>query len=366
MQRKSIMCLAVALLLAAQIRPLQATAVDAVSETQGHLQSLTASDARKRNEAARSLSTERSRLVSALITIAGKPKPAYQMYDERALSVMLLGEMRAIEAVDTLIRYIAFRPPGFTTEYSPSGEYPCVEALIKIGTPATAAFLGKVDSPPDKETLRLHVMVIQMVEGWEAGELKIRHARRGSVGGRKDYLNALSAAYRVHQFVARHDSTSPGLSDAGAVAGSRADAIKKLMDTCRSSAPLAPANVGKAAELLGELRAEEAAPLLVERILIPGRAADSDKPEIQYPAVAALVQIGYPSVRAVLESGFRKPRTQTEQRMMAYVINRVLSKRMASAAVAEWLTSNSRPAAERERLRQFAVQHFPSAVTTKR
>jgi hypothetical protein len=110
--------------------------------------------------------------------------------------------MRAPEAVDILIQEINFSPPMVIEEPSPVSPYPCAEALVKIGDPAVRSLIERVKEKPSRDILTLHVHIIHTVEdSWEVGALKINKALKDSVGGRREYLQALLEVYNQHRFV---------------------------------------------------------------------------------------------------------------------------------------------------------------------
>jgi hypothetical protein len=116
-------------------------------------------------------------------------------------------------------------------------------------------------------------------------------------------------------------------------------------------------------ELLGELRAEEATGFLVEHIAIvpPGEVFDPG-PEGTYPAAGALIRIGYPSVRTILREGFRRPRSEQEQKLMAYVIERVLGGKIGAFAIQDHLETLAASNPHKPRLMRFKNKYFPRSA----
>lgn len=172
-------------------------------DIQGIVQKLCSQDIIQRKKAYEQILNQRTELLHVLLRIAATEKSSYDELDERYLAVLLLGEMRAPEAVDILIRGITFSPPGMITrEDSPIAPYPCVGALIKIGEPAVRAILERIHQVQDKDTLTLYVLVIQMVEcSREVAVFKIRKSLKEAFGGRKKYLEALLAECQKRRFV---------------------------------------------------------------------------------------------------------------------------------------------------------------------
>ncbi|NCO40083.1 MAG: hypothetical protein GW892_15385 [Armatimonadetes bacterium] len=154
-----------------------------------------------RDNAYMQLVRQRAGVVTALIGLADSTGCPEGFSSTRELAVMLLGDIRATEATPVLIKHIAFRPQRVRFDPSPLGEYPCAEALVKIGEPAVQELLRDYSETPRKGTLALHVLVTQMVEGdQEIGALRIRKALKDAVGGRKQYLEALLKLYEKTPF----------------------------------------------------------------------------------------------------------------------------------------------------------------------
>jgi len=109
-------------------------------------------------------------LVDGLIAIVAKKRKKYEEYDEKLLAVQLLGEMRAVEAVDVLLDNIRFCPPQDIPERGLETGYPCVFALIRIGKPCTPGILKRLGrKPDDKIVLVLYAVIIRRVEGSKPG-----------------------------------------------------------------------------------------------------------------------------------------------------------------------------------------------------
>jgi hypothetical protein len=195
--------LSVVITVAARIYTVQYQRKDADLTEQHLIRELSAKDGNQRWSALEQIRKRRAELIQSLLIIAKTKEVHYEFSDERAVAVRLLGEMRASEAVDTLINEITLKPPlVILFEDSPAEPYPCVKALIEIGDPAVRALLTRVKEKPSRDILILHVYIIYTVEGnWEAGALKIEKALKDSVSGRREYLQALMETYNQHRFV---------------------------------------------------------------------------------------------------------------------------------------------------------------------
>lgn len=127
----------------------------------------------------------------------------------------------------------------------------------------------------------------------------------------------------------------------------------------------------EAVDMLGALRAEEAAPLLVKHIAVVRLLVDEERTILTvYPAVGALIRIGYPSVRTIIYEGFRKERGEREQQLMAFVIQKVFGgsefgKRVGWLVIEEHLRSAKLPPENRKRLQKFMETYFWKGKPTK-
>lgn len=101
-------------------------------------------DASLREQGVSELVRQRKELIRGLIGIL-KDAGKFPSDEERGAvisAIHVLGEMRAVEAVDTLVHYIDFPASNKPVSHGlrPLGEvYPAVAALIKIGNPSLPA-----------------------------------------------------------------------------------------------------------------------------------------------------------------------------------------------------------------------------------
>jgi len=97
------------------------------------------------------------------------------------LSILLLGELRASDAVDVLLANLTYENPKelltFGGSRSPAFRYPAVEALIKIGRPAfykTLAVLKKAEDELTRELCGWVLMGIGVTEGKKKRGIKVK------------------------------------------------------------------------------------------------------------------------------------------------------------------------------------------------
>lgn len=86
----------------------------------------------------------RGKSLRALIEIVDTPKPQYTTFDSRQLAALVLGDMRAPEAVRALVNNISWKYEfGIADSESPwlIEGYPCAEALSQMGISCIPALL---------------------------------------------------------------------------------------------------------------------------------------------------------------------------------------------------------------------------------
>jgi hypothetical protein len=123
---------------------------------------LTAKNLQDREKAAEAIRKQRAELIKKLVGFAAekvKPLPSsdprfieYPWHDSKHLATLLLGNLRATEAVPVLLENIEYKNPRTMVVDEPLGSggwYPAAEALSKIGMPAippTIDNLGTYDT----------------------------------------------------------------------------------------------------------------------------------------------------------------------------------------------------------------------------
>lgn len=91
--------------------------------------------------------------------------------DQRAWPVYLLGELRAVPAVPTLLRHIDLKVTKVEPKYKIGrwSSHPAADALAKIGRPASQMILNTLATEPDANRRKLMQGVLYDVEGSELG-----------------------------------------------------------------------------------------------------------------------------------------------------------------------------------------------------
>jgi hypothetical protein len=132
------------------------------------VESLVSADVGIRSQAYRELSKGRERIVSKLIEIAGSDPVGGRQYDSsRRVAITLLGEYRAEEAVDALVRLLLYEEkPSFAFSRDPvSMRYPAALALAKIGVPATQKTIVRLGETQDATEVELCVYILYRIYG---------------------------------------------------------------------------------------------------------------------------------------------------------------------------------------------------------
>jgi hypothetical protein len=92
----------------------------------------------------------------------------------KEIAIELLGELRVVKAAPALVEDINYHPMGESgAPKLPIDYFPCVQALIKIGLPATKAIFEKCENKIEDKNLILYAWVISYVDGDEVGKYRI-------------------------------------------------------------------------------------------------------------------------------------------------------------------------------------------------
>jgi len=112
---------------------------------------------------------ERKTTVQELISILGRSNVDRLYQGPLHRAIVLLGELRAKEAVAPLSGLLSYVPQDFETEEQIPTEayYVATVALVEIGFPAIEAMLAKIRNADDKLERELAAWVIMEIEGKE-------------------------------------------------------------------------------------------------------------------------------------------------------------------------------------------------------
>lgn len=136
---------------------------------------------------------ERTELVRELICIVDQKKQLHVIDGPSVLAIKMLGELRSVEAVDTLIANIDVGDPTPDFELRSLKEYyPCVGALIKVGKPSSIAAVKKLADEKSEQRRKLLCLTIEEVEGKPLGIVMIENTLASA--GTEDVKQNLRAA----------------------------------------------------------------------------------------------------------------------------------------------------------------------------
>ena len=117
---------------------------------------LTAENLKDREKVAEAIRNERAKLAKQLIELAAEkvePLPSsdlrfveYPWHDSKYLAILLLGELRTVEALPVLLENLEYKNPRRLegSYLDTGGWYPAAEALSKIGMPAVEPTIKKL------------------------------------------------------------------------------------------------------------------------------------------------------------------------------------------------------------------------------
>lgn len=112
-------------------------------------------------------------LVSDLIAVVAEERERHELHDRKEIAIQLLGELRAVGAVDLLLDNIDLKLPGYILEANPLEIYPCTAALVQIGQPSVNALMRRLDRPQSERRRRLYRVVVEGVAGAGGGRLQL-------------------------------------------------------------------------------------------------------------------------------------------------------------------------------------------------
>lgn len=114
----------------------------------------------------------REELIKNLIQIVEEDKGDRST---RVRAVRTLGQFRAVEATQVLVRNIDRIMPEIIDAKTISTIFPCVPALIRIGKPASRAVLKELQKPMKKARRMALAVVLGGVEGRQVGRFMLQH-----------------------------------------------------------------------------------------------------------------------------------------------------------------------------------------------
>jgi hypothetical protein len=143
-----------------------------------YLTQLSSENETEREAASQNISNGRKNTISQLENIVKNYIKDEKRRGTTKTSIVLLGKFRSAESVPLLAENITFGVFYKETKrtQSPEDYYPCVGALIEIGTPAIPAMLTNIKNKDDATIRELSARVIRYVEGIDVGRYILENA----------------------------------------------------------------------------------------------------------------------------------------------------------------------------------------------
>jgi hypothetical protein len=125
---------------------------------------LRSQDLKEREKSFEAIRNQQRNLINELIRLAQEkvsPLPSsdprfvkYPWHDSKHLSILLLGDLRAVESVPVLLENLEYKNPRTKVRFEPldpGGLYPSAEVLSKIGMPAVGPVIDKLGRYGEQE-----------------------------------------------------------------------------------------------------------------------------------------------------------------------------------------------------------------------
>ncbi len=169
---------------------------------------LLSNDASTREEAKQELLTARTDLISQLISIVDSEQNHQTRRESVRATMFILGEMRAMQAVSVLVKYVAFADErtvrtAWTDRLGsrPLSQMPAVQALVKIGEPCLKAIISKLATTYDvREQAACIRVLIKLRERDAASAMLVEAAAKEQNTKKRERLhNSLDMLLRVEQ-----------------------------------------------------------------------------------------------------------------------------------------------------------------------
>jgi len=142
-----------------------------------------------REQAQAEILEARAKLIADLLTIIGDEDNRLKRHDSVSRAMYILGEMRATEAIETLVSNIthpidnppheprpSIHPSIVTQDARPLSAWPAVMALVKIGEPSLQPVLNKLRDYSDMSEKSAYVLVLAGIKGRESAATILRDA----------------------------------------------------------------------------------------------------------------------------------------------------------------------------------------------
>jgi hypothetical protein len=120
---------------------------------------------KERAAAFESLRTERQTATRVLLEVLRGPRREPHEAFATTNAMLMLGEFRALAAVEPLVANITYYDPSLpVSEPYPLRCYPAADALVAIGEPSIRGMFGRLRDPVNNDELRIMAFVIYMID----------------------------------------------------------------------------------------------------------------------------------------------------------------------------------------------------------
>ncbi|MGH7927175.1 MAG: hypothetical protein ACREQV_05220 [Candidatus Binatia bacterium] len=139
------------------------------------LEDVRSEDAYLREDARHGLRKKRENVIKSMMAVFETKSDELEFLSAKDKAVYILGEYRAVEAVDLLAKNIAYQSP-FSNQASfnrPLINYLAAQALVKIGCPSREAIRRQLIMPATVEEMKLFTFVILEIDGEEMGLFRL-------------------------------------------------------------------------------------------------------------------------------------------------------------------------------------------------
>ena len=295
---------------------------------------LTSEIREEREAAAQAMCQQRAKIIKDLISLAAtkvEPVPSDSQgfpqvgvwHDAKHLAMLLLGDIRASEGVSVLVENTEYRVPKFLSKgyelgrIEGPGWHPAVESLIKIGMPSVDPVLEKLGSYPENCLgRRLCLVVLKGILGPKPAKVRLEIA-----------VEEVKTDAARANLKAALGQLQPGQG--------APEAAQALIATAQdASRPREERR--QAIFLLAKTRTPESVQFLIDNVSlrIPMSIALGDEDMAKsWPCRRALIEDeDWGMAKAVLDA-LKAPRPAEDVMHMSYVLERILSRPLALAAV---------------------------------
>jgi hypothetical protein len=156
------------------------------------------------------LRAQREQTIKALIELVEADPPPLHADLQIPLLIELLGEYRAVEGANMLVKRIDYSPPGLRDrELHPLNKYPAAKALVSIGSASFPAINRRLAHPVTDRQLAILAWVIYLIDGEELGKYRLDLTAADRLDAQGDVPDHLRNVERLLDTYQRLDFSNP-------------------------------------------------------------------------------------------------------------------------------------------------------------